>query len=211
MSSRQEIPSYKVDKQGNYHFYATSKDDKIHVYRQNGQVNVRINNRQMTLSPEQAKNMSIYAGAGDDKVVLGRGLPPGIKVYTGPGNDKIINRSNGVTINGGSGRNTVSTASGNRVGRRGGRRRAMGRPRRASTHGGPRNVAAGGRTRTSGVHSSKSGGAAHGANKQQKTKKGSKVNGWDIAERFSPPDPVSRTVSKGILKITKKVVSLFRK
>jgi len=104
---RMEKATYSRDVKGNYHFYGTSKNDKIHVYRKNGKVQVRINNREMTLSMEEAKKMTIHAGGGDDQVLLGDGLPRGIKVHGGSGNDRMINNSNGVKINGGRGNDKI--------------------------------------------------------------------------------------------------------
>jgi|GEM_PF-2580185 len=94
----------------------TSGDDTISViYNQDGSADVTINGETTHYSAEDAKNMRISGGAGNDTItvqdnreVLIFGDSGSVTVEGGSGDDNISGDLDGVTVDGGTGRDTIN-------------------------------------------------------------------------------------------------------
>lgn len=109
----------------------TSGDDDIHVvYNADGSADVTVNGESTHYSPEQARNMRVDAGAGDDTITIddnrqggGSGEPGNLRVDGGSGDDHVVVNDNtrfggggNVTVNGGSGDDQVEVNNNSRFG-----------------------------------------------------------------------------------------------
>jgi Ca2+-binding RTX toxin-like protein len=99
----------------------TSGDDNIHVSKATGLVGklglieVDVNGSKQYLTPEQAKRLSILAGAGNDTVVIDSNVKQGITVDGGSGNDVIIGGAGDDKLSGGTGNDVIAGRGGNDI------------------------------------------------------------------------------------------------
>ncbi len=95
-------------KNGKLHLYATDRSDHIKVTnRPDGMVSVQVNNQKLVLTREQAANLVIHAGDGNDSILLDKNLPKGIRVEGEGGRDAILNFATGAVLDGGSGNDCI--------------------------------------------------------------------------------------------------------
>ncbi|MCD6500015.1 MAG: hypothetical protein J7M25_17105 [Deltaproteobacteria bacterium] len=91
------------DKQGKLHLYASSASDKIIVSSmRDGRVSVQVNGEQKIFTRQQAKNMVLHAGGGNDTIAVGPGVPQ-MTIKGEDGQDQILNFGSHVRLDGGKG------------------------------------------------------------------------------------------------------------
>lgn len=89
-------------------------NDNISVTKgANGGVNVEVNGRTYRFTAEQAKNLEIRGGSGNDSIVVADNVKTGITIRGGSGDDFIRGGAGNDMISGGSGNDTIDGGRGN--------------------------------------------------------------------------------------------------
>lgn len=90
------------------------RDNKIDVHLDvNGGLAIDIDGRRINISPQQARDLTIDAGRGNDAITVDANVPYDLKLRGGSGNDTIVGGAGNDQIDGGSGDDDIDGGAGN--------------------------------------------------------------------------------------------------